>query len=530
MIGKAIAVSPSAAIYGTFFLDDVEYALPADAMHEVVSTPERIVALPLAPEFVVGVFNLRGKIVPVVDLKRLLNVPNNSAQVSRRVAIIELDGASLGLLIDATGEVCRAAPEQIAAFEYPAGSTYRVIAGTLRLDHGKRLVCILDAAALLKIENVPQMAAHLAAEKARAALLRRASQRRQCVAFRSGSHRLAFEISVVREIVRVPPMMQVPTLSHPHCIGMLRLREESVPVLDFADFLGIRASSASASSSQESDGSFEGDEQRIIVAVVGGGNIGWRVDAIETIVSYFADDVLPIPLLTDTRAAMFSGCITSEKAGTSASEVILLDHAAIFSHDELNAFARSHRNLHATSPANDRGGARQRGRREQYLAFRLDQRFATPLNTVREIIEMPADSTPAPGGPQFVTGILNLRQQMIPLIDLRSLYGITSWASDNRARPESTRKVLIVEHGTRRYGLIVDAIETIFSADEHDRIRVPSIMLGDINAGFNADARADLREAVELRGESSPANAKSQTVLILSLARTAERIDVVLAA
>jgi purine-binding chemotaxis protein CheW len=89
---------------------------------------------------------------------------------------------------------------------------------------------------------------------------------------------------------------------------------------------------------------------------------------------------------------------------------------------------------------------------------------------------------------------------------------------------------LIVEHGKRRYGLIVDDVETIVSADEHDRIRVPSLMLGDIGAGFNMDARADLREAVELRGEAGSANAVSQTVLILPLARTAERVDAVLAA
>jgi chemotaxis signal transduction protein/SAM-dependent methyltransferase len=250
-----------------------------------------------------------------------------------------------------------------------------------------------------------------------------------------------FEISAVREIVRVPPMMQAPTLSHPHCIGMLRLREEAVPVPDFAGFVGLRASSASASSGQNSSGSLDADEHRIIVAAVGGGNIGWRVDAIETIISYFVDDVLPIPLLTDTRAAMFSGSITNERADASGSEVILLDHAAIFSHEELDTFARNYRNLHATSAADERAGARQRGRREQYLAFRLDQRFATPLNMVREIIEMPADSTPAPGGPQFVTGILNLRQQMIPLIDLRSLYGIASNTSGHGARPESTQGV-----------------------------------------------------------------------------------------
>lgn len=57
--------------YGSFFLGDIELAINVKAIQEVVNYPDTITLMPLSPHFLVGVFNLRGLIVPIVNLKKI---------------------------------------------------------------------------------------------------------------------------------------------------------------------------------------------------------------------------------------------------------------------------------------------------------------------------------------------------------------------------------------------------------------------------------------------------------------------------
>ena len=80
-----------------FRLDKDRYALPLDAVREVVNAPEHYSRVPHAKDSVKGVMTLRGRVVPVVDLGRLLTV---GAQASGgKVVLLELSRRELGLLV-----------------------------------------------------------------------------------------------------------------------------------------------------------------------------------------------------------------------------------------------------------------------------------------------------------------------------------------------------------------------------------------------------------------------------------------------
>jgi len=80
-----------------FRLDKDRYALPLDTVREVVNAPEHYSRVPHAKDSVKGVMTLRGRVVPVVDLGRLLTV---GAQASGgKVVLLELSRRELGLLV-----------------------------------------------------------------------------------------------------------------------------------------------------------------------------------------------------------------------------------------------------------------------------------------------------------------------------------------------------------------------------------------------------------------------------------------------
>ena len=80
-----------------FRLDKDRYALPLDAVREVVNAPEHYSRVPHAKDSVKGVMTLRGRVVPVVDLGRLLTV--GAQAEGGKVVLLELSRRELGLLV-----------------------------------------------------------------------------------------------------------------------------------------------------------------------------------------------------------------------------------------------------------------------------------------------------------------------------------------------------------------------------------------------------------------------------------------------
>ncbi len=128
------------------------YGVPIEAVHEIVRVPE-LTAVPDAPEFFEGVINLRGKIVPVVDLRARLRLPRAERTRTSRILVTENGGRVIGLLVDAVSEVRKLAvesieqpPEMIAA----VGIEY--ITGVAKV--GERLIIFLDLRKILSVEDM----------------------------------------------------------------------------------------------------------------------------------------------------------------------------------------------------------------------------------------------------------------------------------------------------------------------------------------------------------------------------------------
>ncbi|KQV53755.1 MULTISPECIES: chemotaxis protein CheW [unclassified Duganella] len=476
-------------LFGSFLLGGDEFALPALCIREVVNFPERMTSLPLAPPYLEGMFTLRGSVIPVVNLGRLFDPAAPAAEALNKIAIIDYQDAQVGLLVHATGEILRVRPEQRSRLRYAEGSAQGVVAGTILLEEGRRLVQVLDIERLVRIENVPQVQSMRASGAETRRQLRVVGERRHAISFRAAGARFAMEMKAIQEIVRVPELSES-ILASTLCRGRMQFRGMQVPVVDFAALAGGQPALADAG-------------QRILVAHIGEATLGFLVDEVESILHFSSDEVLAIPLLSKERSAMFAGCVA--RAGEE--DVILLDHDGIFSRSEIGEMDLGHRQLY---PAQARpAAAGQRAGRKVYLSFRVGELFALELKQVREIIDHAGDISHPPGMPDYLCGVLNLRQQLISLVDLRRLYGM--------AAGEGAGKVLVIEREEGRYGLLVDAVADIVTVDDGKRFAAPSLMkTSAIAQGLSAESN----EVVEL----PQADGSTHSTCLLDLERVMKRI------
>jgi purine-binding chemotaxis protein CheW len=130
-----------------FRIGKENFGVPIGIVHEIVRMME-ITAVPDSPTYIEGVINLRGKIIPVVDLRKRFAeeaVPNRR----NRIMVAELDGHQVGLVVDAANEVLKVNPELIepppSIFEQ---GELNYVTGVGKL--GGKLVILIDLAKIMQ--------------------------------------------------------------------------------------------------------------------------------------------------------------------------------------------------------------------------------------------------------------------------------------------------------------------------------------------------------------------------------------------
>ena len=491
-LGRKAAAS-RADTYGSFLLGGTEFALPIAHIHEVVNSPERLTEIPLAPDYLRGVFNLRGMIIPVIDLGTILDLAAASSIETVKVAIIEKDGYLIGLRFDATGEILKTQADERNDF---AERSRTVIRGVLKRDHGKRLIQMLCVDGLFELHNI-SLPSDPTLTQGRQSQLAKRGMRQQCISFQVGSAVCAFGINAIQEIRKVEGLNDS-ALAIDYCLGTMDLRGVVVPVIDFAALLGYRKADRSVTATL--------GDRRVIIMKVERTYLGLLVDAISSIIPYFPDELIRFPVLSNPRQEMFIGCITRQNE----SEVILLESSKILTQKEVVAITQGHNSLYNLADRKDEG-KKPSSPRKTYITFSVDNLFAVGIEEVREILEYPDALLEPPGLPTEVHGMLNLRGELIAAVDARKLY------AREPVSARSSAKILVFKSDQIRFGLIVDAVEAIILVEEAEKIRLPEFMY-KVNCGRFSE---DVVGAVEIPSASSG----KQGVMILNVASLTGRVE-----
>jgi purine-binding chemotaxis protein CheW len=126
-----------------FKLAGAEYGINVLNVQEIIR-PLKLVKLPNSPDYVLGICELRENIIPVIDLKQVLNLGKVKESKAARIIIIQEAGEVLGLLVDEVGEVLRINPEKI---KREAKLAKKYIRGIAKIDG--RLIMFLNLAAII---------------------------------------------------------------------------------------------------------------------------------------------------------------------------------------------------------------------------------------------------------------------------------------------------------------------------------------------------------------------------------------------
>jgi len=153
-LGQVAEAAPAAAAgqarreFVSFTLGSEEYGVGVERVREVLRAP-RITEVPRAPAHVLGVVNVRGDVIAVIDPRRRLSVASEPGREPSRIVVCESADGPAGLLVDAVADVVRLDPAAIEprppSFTGPASEA---IAGIGREDD--RLLILLDLDVLLR--------------------------------------------------------------------------------------------------------------------------------------------------------------------------------------------------------------------------------------------------------------------------------------------------------------------------------------------------------------------------------------------
>ena len=134
-----------------FELASEHYAVDSSNVREVMRM-QNITRVPGAPPFVKGVINLRGKVMPVLDLGKRLGLPGGEHGKDGRIVVVEVGGQSVGMIVDGVSEVLRiplSIVEPPSSLVTPDDLNY--VIGVAKLEN--ELVILLDLDKLLNVSE-----------------------------------------------------------------------------------------------------------------------------------------------------------------------------------------------------------------------------------------------------------------------------------------------------------------------------------------------------------------------------------------
>jgi purine-binding chemotaxis protein CheW len=138
-----------------FKLANEDYGVDIGAVDGIVKM-QSITMVPHTPSFVEGITNLRGEVLPVIDLRTRFGLPAGEITKETRIVNVEVDGVKVGMVVDAVIEVLRVAEGDV---EPPSPLVTTVesafITGIAKVDG--RLIILLDLAKVLSAEEKAEL-------------------------------------------------------------------------------------------------------------------------------------------------------------------------------------------------------------------------------------------------------------------------------------------------------------------------------------------------------------------------------------
>lgn len=440
-------ITTTQAGYGGFRIAGMDLALPMDTLREV--TPCGALAkLPCAAPYVIGGIDLRGIMVPVIDLRIVLDLAVTDIPFPN-VIIMAHENKLLGLLTESVTGIFTGDEKNTNAVSF-ASADLPIYCGCIRRNDDGVLVNLLSPAALIMLKDVPMTEdpesrrLHSAAS-AKGAVQNDKAQPMLLMRCRS----IAFAI----DAMAIHTTLSDFTIEHSaiamgDCRGVIDYNGNMVPVLDLMNLCGLGKLDSMA-------------HLQAFLILLPQGMVALLVSKVIDVVRIHASEIISMPAYAVPKPSLFRGVLpdtATQHKSDMTSHYFVLDHAALKTDTQVTSLAGA--NTSGQSGASQRsmqkhalsGG--QLEKRRNMITYQLNGETATPFEQIKEILPF-TDDIPIfdQGGPML--GMTVVRGHSIPVVCLSRLV-----TGKSMQRTVAT-SVLVVEIDNEAMGFAIPALESI---------------------------------------------------------------------
>lgn len=445
--GDAAETASDIRQFVTFIVGTEVFAVDMAPVQEIIRVPD-VVKVPLAPRTLDGLANLRGKVLPIVSLRRIFGFEERAYDDATRAVVID-QGQPLGFVVDRVVSVVGVDPRQIEdTSTISATISTDQVSGLLKDVGGYPMIMVLDFAKLIAAEfagaltsSRSQTNTGLETEQPDHTNETQASDELHLVSFEVDHQEYAIVIDDVQEIVQVPDLIVHVPHSESHVLGVMTLRNRLLPLVSLRCMFGLPT--------READ-----ENSRIVVVSLGGASVGVVMDSVNEVLRVARADVDAMPSLLAKDGNM-SDIAQICRLDSGKRLVSILSVGNMFRHSAIKAA------LTTVDTMNDKQAqnvvtAQEDGTRddeEQVVVFLLGkEEFGVPIDSVQEIVRVAEQLTHVPKAPPAVEGVINLRGAVLPVMDLRRRLGLEQVERSDRQR------IMVFLIDGERTGFIVDSV------------------------------------------------------------------------
>jgi len=479
----------------TFSVAGEMFAVPMEPVQEIIRLPD-VAQLPLAPRALEGLANLRGSVLPIVNLRSLFGSERRDADDATRALVINL-GQPLGFIVDHVASVVSVESSQIQtadAIQSVVRTEY--LSGLIQQakpEGGTQLLLILDFERLVRSEFSGLQSAVAQRRESRstdtpASMFEMQSRSTESdkahdedlllVSFTVAGQEYGIAITDVQEIVQLPDHVTSLPNAPTHVSGLISLRRRLLPLLDLRSLFNL--------------GSVAADEHhRIVVVAVpaatSGGEpalVGLITDTVKEVIHVPSRHNEPMPgiLARDSQMQEFASICRLDEGRRLVSVISTQALLGLQAVQEaaalrLGAAAPNANSTHSHSIAENAMPSSHTEHSEpeqqeemQVVIFRLGaEEFGVPIMSVQEIVRVPELLTRVPKTPAYVEGVINLRGTVLPVIDQRSRLGMQTLERNDRQR------IMVFMVGGMRTGFIVDSVAEVLRINRQSVSAAPAL-------------------------------------------------------
>jgi purine-binding chemotaxis protein CheW len=427
----------------TFRADGQLYAVPAEDVSEVIGMLP-VARVPQSPKCLLGLANLRGSVLPLISLRLLLGREGGGVAAHPRAVVLQ--GATpLALAVDAVEAIVAVGPDQVETGQAElAAEPGELLCGAFRVQAGQEYAKILDVPGLLQTAFSQQKRPSRGMQPAGQPLAvhdaaKAEGDRQVLVTFDVAGQEYALALEDVQEILPFPDALATAPRAEAVLLGVASYRDSLLPLLSLRGLLGVPMTGGA-----EADG-------KVIVTRAGGALAGLVADRMRAVIRADAALIDPAPAMLAARSGGEARIKAIFRGEGGRRLVSILAPEQLFREDVMRRLGTS---SPVAAPRPEQDGPAQ-GETIPLLVFRLgDEEFGLPISVIDEVARVPETITRVPKTPKFLEGVINLRGEVLPVVDQRKRFDLPAFRGEGR-------RLVVVRTERHRAGLIVDSVSEV---------------------------------------------------------------------